>query len=123
MNSNSKMLQRRRDLRKQATPAERRLWSLLRNKQLGGFKFRRQHQILNYIVDFFCFSERLIVELDGPIHNSKTAREYDQRRDALLRANKYRILRFRNSEVFRDEKEVLNKILEELQGTDAKAPE
>jgi len=67
------LLKRSRALRRKHTAAEKRLWFLLRSKKLGGFKFRRQHVIFNYIVDFFCFSEQLIVELDGPIHNTQKA--------------------------------------------------
>ncbi len=108
------LLRRSRALRRKQTPAENRLWSLLRGKKLGGYKFRRQHVILNYIVDFFCFSEKLIIELDGPIHNTQKAREYDQRREALLEANGYRILRFKNAEVFQNEEKVLSTILQAL---------
>ena len=108
------MLKRSRALRRRQTAAEYRLWSLLRGKKLGGYKFRRQHVIINYIVDFFCFSEKLIVELDGPIHNTQRAREYDQRREALLVASGYRILRFKNAEVFQNEEKVLSTILQAL---------
>jgi len=101
-------------LRRKQTAAEYRLWSLLRGKKLGGYKFRRQHVILNYIVDFLCFSEKLIIELDGPIHNTQKAREYDQRREDLLKANGYRVLRFKNAEVFQDEEKVLSTILQTL---------
>ena len=105
------LLKRSRALRWKQTAAEKRLWFLLRGKKLGGYKLRRQHVILNYIVDFFCFSEKLIIELDGPIHNSQKAKEYDQRREALLKANGYRILRFKNAEVFQNEEKVLSTIL------------
>ncbi len=110
----SHLLRRSRALRRKQTAAEYRLWCLLRGKKLEGYKFRRQHVILNYIVDFFCFSEKLIVELDGPIHNTQKAKEYDQRREALLVANGYRILRFKNAEVFQNEEKVLSTILQAL---------
>lgn len=108
------LLARSRKLRIRQTPAEKRLWFLLRGKKLGGYKIRRQHVILNYIVDFFCYSEKLIIELDGPIHNTQKAREYDQRRQNLLIANGYRILRFKNADVFQKEAEVLSTILQAL---------
>ncbi|MBC8377279.1 MAG: endonuclease domain-containing protein [FCB group bacterium] len=108
------LLKRSRALRKKQTAAEIRLWSLLRGKKLGGYKIRRQHVILNYIVDFFCYSEKLIIELDGPIHNTQKAREYDQRREDLLKANGYRILRFKNTDVFQKEEKVLSTILSAL---------
>lgn len=111
------LLKRSRALRKTQTAAEYRLWTLLSGKKCGGYKFRRQHVILNYIVDFFCFSEKLIIELDGPIHSSRKAREYDQRRTDLLVANGYRILRFKNAEVFQNEKKVLLTILKALDET------
>ncbi|MCF7827021.1 MAG: DUF559 domain-containing protein [Candidatus Marinimicrobia bacterium] len=108
------LLKRSRALRRKQTPAENRLWFLLRGKKLGGYKFRRQHVIINYIVDFFCFSEKLIIELDGPIHNTQKARDYDERREALLKANGYRILRFKNADVFQNDGKVLSTILEVL---------
>ncbi|NQT62608.1 MAG: endonuclease domain-containing protein [Candidatus Marinimicrobia bacterium] len=108
------LLKRSIALRRKQTPAENRLWFLLRGKKLGGYKIRRQHVILNYIVDFFCHSENLIIELDGPIHNTQKAREYDQRREVLLVANGYRILRFKNAEVFQNEEKVLSSILSAL---------
>jgi len=108
------LLNRSRKLRKKQTPAENRLWSLLRNKQLGGYKFRRQHVLFSYIVDFYCHSGKLIVELDGPIHNSSSAKEYDKKREGWLVANGYRIIRFKNGEVFENEQKVLDKILEHL---------
>jgi very-short-patch-repair endonuclease len=71
-----------RGLRREATDAERRLWSLLRNRQLGGFKFRRQVPIGPYIADFICFDRRLIIEADGGQHADSA---YDEARDAWLR--------------------------------------
>jgi len=114
MNIPKHLLARSKRLRRRQTAAECRLWSLLRDKKLGGYKFRRQHVLLNYIVDFFCFSENLIIELDGPIHNTQKVREYDHRREALLKANGYRILRFKNKEVFQEEAKVLSTILQAL---------
>jgi len=108
------LLARSKRLRRRQTPAEKRLWFLLRGKKLGGYKIRRQHVIFNYIVDFFCYSEELIIELDGSIHNTQKAREYDQRREDLLKANGYRVLRFKNAEVFQDEEKVLSIILHAL---------
>ena len=108
------LLNRSLKLRKKQTPAESKLWTLIRNKQLGGFKFRRQHVIFSYIVDFYCHSEKLVIELDGPIHNASKAREYDQKREAWLKANGYRMLRFKNAEIFEYEESVLKKILDHL---------
>ncbi len=108
------LLERSGRLRREQTPAETRMWSLLRNKQLDGYKIRRQHVLLNNIVDFYCHSEKLVIEFDGPIHNTQKVREYDQRREDLLKANGYRILRFKNSEVFQNVEKVLLIILQAL---------
>ena len=111
------LLKRSQQLRKKQTAAENRLWSLLRDRQLGGYKFRRQHVLFSYIVDFFCYAENLIVELDGPIHKSSKSKEYDSKRDAFLKANGFRILRFTNKELFENEEDVLKEILRELDKT------
>src|SRR5258708_36452844 len=84
-------------LRNNATIPERILWSRLRGRLLGGFKFRRQRPIGPYICDFVCLSEKVIVELDGSQHVSEA--EYDARRDSFLRFNGYRVLRFWNGDV------------------------
>jgi very-short-patch-repair endonuclease len=84
-------------LRQNATDAERLLWSRLRNRQLGGFRFRRQRPIGNYICDFVCLSESLIVELDGSQHVERA--DYDAARDAFLRSQGFRVLRFWNGDV------------------------
>lgn len=101
--------ERARDLRKRMTPYEERLWRLLRNRALHGFKFRRQQPIDGYVADFCCFEKRLIVELDGAIHNKESQREYDKERDAHLRKQGFMVLRFANDEL---EETVLNKIIE-----------
>jgi very-short-patch-repair endonuclease len=88
----------RRELRKTATPAERLLWSRLRGKQMG-CKFRRQHSIGNYIVDFYCAEERLIVEVDGGIHNQPEIKGQDRFRDEFCAEFGCRILRVSNEDV------------------------
>ncbi|MDB5889630.1 MAG: hypothetical protein JWP47_461, partial [Polaromonas sp.] len=80
-----------RALRRGMTDSERKLWSRLRMEQLG-VKFRRQHPVGNYIVDFACLTAMLIVELDGSQHQDSVA--YDEQRDAYLRCNGYEVLRF-----------------------------
>jgi very-short-patch-repair endonuclease len=86
-----------RKLRTNATGPERILWSRLRKRGLGGFRFRRQRPIGPYICDFVCLSEKVIVELDGSQHAQQS--EYDMRRDTILRSNGFRILRFWNGDV------------------------
>ncbi len=75
---------RARELRQPQTPAERKLWSRLRNQRLGGFKFRRQHPIDRFIVDFYCATCHLVVEVDGDSHTEQA--EYDAARTAWLNA-------------------------------------
>ncbi len=101
--------QRARELRRRATEAERVLWERLRNRRLGGLKFRRQHPLGPYIVDFYCAEHRLVVEVDGPIHERQ--KERDALRAQHLEAYGYRVLRFRNEEVLTDIEAVLARIL------------
>jgi len=85
-------------LRQNSTDAEKRLWSILRNRQLNGFKFRRQVEIEGYIADFFCAEKRLIIEVDGGQHSPQR----DARRTALLGSQGFRILRFWNNDVLQN---------------------
>ena len=82
------------------TPAEALLWTHLKKKQLDGRKFRRQHSIFNFIVDFYCAREQLIIELDGEVHMNPAAVEYDWCRTQLLKEHGFRIIRFENKMVF-----------------------
>ena len=99
-----------RELRSNETNAESRLWSLLRNRQLSGFKFRRQHQFGNYIADFYCHEAQLVVECDGSIHDLNQNWQHDQARDAYMVGQGLRVLRFTNEEVLNDPRAVLDKI-------------
>lgn len=90
----------RRTLRNNLTPAEAALWQLLKNKQLDGRKFRRQTSIENYIVDFYCPEEKLIIELDGSVHNHPAVAENDIHRDARLADLGFTVIRFENKDVF-----------------------
>ena len=89
--------QHAKDLRREQTPAERQLWACLRGKQLGGFRFRRQHPIGPFIVDFCCLSPRLVIEIDGDSHAEQV--EYDESRTAYLEERGYVMLRFTNEDV------------------------
>ncbi len=86
--------ERARKMRHEPVPMEELFWSEVRNRKLGGYKFKRQHLIGRYIVDFVCVEHRLIVEMDGPFHAARV--EYDAVRDAFLQAQGYRVLRFPN---------------------------
>jgi very-short-patch-repair endonuclease len=90
---------RARVLRAAQTEVERRLWQRLRNRQLKGAKFRRQHPIGPYIADFFCLEARLVIELDGSQHGEDAEHRADQRRTELLTRDGYTVLRFWNEEV------------------------
>ena len=106
------MRERARDLRKNPTEAERVLWQHLRRRQLGGFRFRRQHTIGPYIVDFYCFEERVAIEVDGGQHSRRAA--YDAERTSLLESEGVRVLRFWNNQVLGEVEAVKHMILEVL---------
>ena len=100
-------------LRQQLTPAEAKLWEALRGRQLKGLKFRCQHPIGRFIVDFYCPSLKLVIEVDGNIHTQQ--QDYDQARTDLLENFSYRVLRFTNDEVIHDLPKVLNQIIQAAQ--------
>lgn len=100
---------RRKDLRKNPTKTEEKLWWYLKDKRLGQ-KFRRQHSAGGYILDFFCKEKRLIVEVDGEIHKTKEHEEYDRVRDEFFKGLEYKILRFSNNEVENNTSKVLDEI-------------
>jgi len=103
-----------RELRNRTTEAEQKLWSLLRNRQLKGKKFRRQHAIANYVADFYCNESNLVIELDGNFHTKAETKEYDKSRTNLLNELGITVLRFWNEEVIKDPGKVLEKISEYL---------
>ncbi|MEO2089129.1 MAG: DUF559 domain-containing protein [Gemmataceae bacterium] len=98
-----------RRLRRDLTPAEARLWQILRGSRVGGWKFRRQHPIGPYFADFCCVSCRLIVELDGDAHLGQQHR--DAVRDQYLRDQGYEVLRFENCEVLLSENAVIERVI------------
>ena len=100
----------RRELREKATPFEAMLWERLRSSQLNGRKFRRQHSVGVYILDFYCPAERLCVEVDGNGHYEAEAVIHDKVRDDTLRQLQIRTVRIRNSEIETDIESVLTKI-------------
>lgn len=102
-------------LRANQTKAERLLWQKLRNRQLSDQKFRRQHSIGNYIVDFCCIRQKLIIELDGGHHNETEQINYDHKRTKLLNSEGFTVLRFWNNQVLNETEQVLNAILIALQ--------
>lgn len=103
-----------RQLRSNMTSAEKELWKHIRKDQFGGFRFRRQHPVANYILDFYCHDSRLAIELDGPIQDSQDQKKYDQERDSVIHSLGIEVLRFKNEEVFRNLNNVLAKIRKHL---------
>ncbi|MDZ4349424.1 MAG: DUF559 domain-containing protein [Xanthomonadaceae bacterium] len=97
----------RKQLRSHLTPAEAKLWTLLKGSQLDGRKFRRQHSVGRYILDFYCPSERLAIELDGAAHDSDTAQRHDDERTQFLRHFGINVLRFENKWVLQEPEGVL----------------
>lgn len=98
-------------LRKEMPPAEQKLWARIRRKQLGGFRFRRQHTVGAYIADFACLDAKLIIELDGDQHGRGEAPAQDARRDEFLREQGFDVLRFWNNAVHGEIDSVLEAIL------------
>ena len=94
--------ERARTQRKSMSNAERKLWYALRLRQLDGARFRRQHPMGPYIVDFVCLEKRLIVEVDGPQHAEESHVARDERRDRWLNGEGYRVLRFQTIDVYRN---------------------
>jgi very-short-patch-repair endonuclease len=101
-------------LKRKMTKAEKILWNVLRGGQLHGYKFRRQHPLLKYIADFYCHELKLIIELDGEIHETEVAREYDEARTAQLNQIGLTVLRFKNEDVFSDTDKVLDRLRKEI---------
>ena len=106
--SNPKTRTRAIELRKEPTPAERKLWAIIRNDQLG-VNFRRQHAVGNYIPDFVCIEKKLIIELDGSQHLEQEA--YDNERTKYLELLGYRVIRFWNNDVTNNIDDVILAIL------------
>jgi len=102
--------ERRRALRNRPTEAEHLLWYQLRGSQLDGRKFRRQHSIGPFIVDFFCPEERLAIELDGDYHHEPDQKEYDRRRTEFLERQGIKVLRFESGLALTDQQCILDEI-------------
>ncbi len=112
----SRLKERARQLRKNMTDAERRLWSKIRRKQIQGVQFYRQRPIGPYIVDFYAPAARLVIEVDGGQHFRERGRVYDQQRDRYLRSLGLHVLRFTNEEVLRNLEGVVKAIWQAVVG-------
>ena len=108
---NSKELKKQRqNLRREMTPSEVRLWNVLKGRRLDGRKFRRQQSLGPYIVDFYCPAEKLVIELDGEVHNDGMRREYDAQRQKYIQDLGIAVIRFENRLVFEDIENVVARI-------------
>jgi very-short-patch-repair endonuclease len=116
-------LQRAKELRRNMTPAEKRLWAELRANRLDGFHFRRQQIIDGFVVDFYCHAARLVVEVDGPVHDDNEQIEYDVERSHILAARELEILRVKNEEVMQDIDGVLARIRAACHGGEDLTPQ
>ncbi len=105
---------KRKSLRKEMPPAEVTLWQVLRNKQANGHKFRRQYSVDQYILDFYCPSAKLAIEIDGDSHFSDTAIQSDEIRQKAIEDMGIQILRFTNQDIYENLDEVFEKILKHL---------
>ena len=115
-NNAYRLIEEAKRMRKEPTDAEAALWELLRDKKLGD-KFRRQHLIDDFIVDFVCLSKNLVIEVDGGYHNDPTQKEYDQQRTLYLNEKGFKVIRFTNEEVLGNTEAVLTKIKDILVNT------
>ena len=104
-----------KNLRKNQTPHEKKLWTLLRNRQINNCKFRRQHLIGKYIVDFVYREKKIIIELDGGQHNEEESIKYDIERTKFLEHEGYRVIRFWNNDIDNNIEGVYQTILEYLE--------
>ena len=112
--SNPKTKHKAIQLRKKSTPAERKLWSRIRNDQLG-VTFRRQHAVGNYIPDFFSPKAKLVIELDGGQHLEQDASRYDEERTKYLESRGYEVVRFWNNDVMKDIESVIRAIINAME--------
>ena len=112
--NNPVLKDRRRELRKNQTPAEYVIWEKVRGRRLGGYRFTRQYSVGPYILDLYCPAKKLGVELDGGQHRARDGSLYDQERDAYLEGFGIKTVRFRNEEVMNNTPGVLETIMHTL---------
>jgi very-short-patch-repair endonuclease len=98
------------ELRRSMTHSEKLMWSYLRDRRVEGFRFRRQHPINEFIVDFFCYEAKLAIEIDGSIHNMTAQYERDKERTKILERFGIRVIRFTNDEVEKNSERVIHEL-------------
>jgi very-short-patch-repair endonuclease len=113
MKRNPDTIRRARENRASMPKAEETMWALVRDRRFIERKFRRQHTIGVYAVDFACPAVKLVIELDGPLHDEQVA--FDERRTEYLKLNGWRVMRFKNDEVFADSGAVMRRIAEAIE--------
>ena len=106
------LIPRRKELRNNSTYSEVFFWQQVKQSQLEGRKFRRQTSVGNYVVDFYCPEEKLVVELDGEVHFDEEAIKYDKKKTEYLESLGLTVIRFENNDVLKNTDYVLNKIKE-----------
>ncbi len=114
MRPSERTIQRARNLRQEATHAEQLAWKLLRKRATLGIKFRRQHPIGNYVVDFYCPAHRLAIELDGSVHSQPSQLRKDKSKERFLRRQDVHVLRILNGWVLEDPEGFVRKVLASL---------
>lgn len=102
-------------LRKNSTPAEKRLWKIIRDRKMLGLKFRRQHPLKYFIADFYCHEALLVLEVDGSIHTLEEIKQYDKEREAMIAELGLTVLRFTNEEVFTEPEKIEREVEKHLQ--------
>ena len=110
--ASKEIIRRAKSLRWRQTPCEERLWKILRKGNLNGLKFRRQHPLSYYVVDFYCHELRLVIEVDGDIHEKPEIKEYDAKREKAIRELGLTMMRFSNEDVYFNSGWIVLKILE-----------
>lgn len=101
-------------LRKESTHAEKILWNILRSRKFKGNKFRRQHPVGRYIADYYCHQSKLVIELDGEVHDDEEQKNYDIERDKFMEEVGLNVLRIKNEEVIEGLESVLDLIEKNL---------
>ena len=110
----ARTLQLAGDLRRAMTEAEKMLWQRLRDRQLNGYRFRRQHPVNEFVVDFFCYEAMLAIEVDGAVHKDSYQQERDTERTRILNRFGIRVVRITNTEVETEMERVIERIKENL---------
>jgi type I restriction enzyme M protein len=111
-----------RELRQRHTDAERRIWAILRGRRFLGLKFRRQHPLAPYVLDFYCHEKKLAIELDGGQHNTTAGRAKDERRTRAINQQGIRVIRFWDHDVLQDTEAVLEAIYRAVTEEERKNP-